>query len=104
MKWLSGKDMTSPRPCTLSIKMTPEENLRAHALADAVDDSVGRYLRRLIAREYERLFGDAPPPAVKTRMGRPRKRAPEDVAEYQADVRALKTELAETKKAKSTRS
>ncbi len=61
------------RECTLSVKLTREENLRAHALADAVDDSVGRYLRRLIAREYARLFGDAPAPKVKTRMGRPRK-------------------------------
>jgi hypothetical protein len=64
--------MTTPRECTLSIKLTRDENLRAHALADAGDESVGRYLRRLIAREYERVYGDAPPPYVKTRMGRPR--------------------------------
>jgi hypothetical protein len=63
----------NPRHRTLSLKMTDDEVLQAHALADHSDDSVGRYLRRLVAREYARLFGDVPPPAVKTRMGRPRK-------------------------------
>ena len=53
--------------------MTDEEILQAHALADLTDDSIGRYVRRLLAREYARLFGDAPPPVVPTRMGRPRK-------------------------------
>ena len=60
------------RDRTLSLKLSSDEILRAHALADAGDESVGRYVRRLLAREYERLFGDAPPPKVKTRMGRPR--------------------------------
>lgn len=63
------------RTRTLSLKMTDEEILAAHALADLADDSVGRYVRRLLAREYARLFGDAPPPVVPTRMGRPRKGA-----------------------------
>lgn len=58
---------------TLSLKLTDEELLQAHALADHTDESVGRYVRRLIAREYARLFGDAPAPKVPTRMGRPRK-------------------------------
>jgi hypothetical protein len=61
------------RSRTLSLKMSDEEVLQAHALADHGDESVGRYVRRLIAREYARLFGDAPPPTVQTRMGRPRK-------------------------------
>lgn len=73
------KDM-NPRQRTLTVKMNDDEVLQAHALADHADDSVGRYLRRLLAREYARLFGDAPPPAVKTRMGRPRKSAPKDAA------------------------
>ena len=60
------------RDKTLSLKMTDDELLRAHALADQTDESIGRYLRRLMAREYARLFGDAPPPAKVTRMGRPR--------------------------------
>lgn len=60
------------REVTISIKVTEEEALRAHALADATDESIGRWLRRVIAREYLHFFGDAPPPAKKTRMGRPR--------------------------------
>lgn len=60
------------RDKTLSMKLSDLELLQAHALADQTDESVGRYLRRLIAREYARLFGDAPPPAKITRMGRPR--------------------------------
>jgi hypothetical protein len=60
------------RDVTLSVKLTEQENLMAHALADLSDEGVGRYLRRVIAREYDRAFGDAPPPVVKTRMGRPR--------------------------------
>jgi hypothetical protein len=62
------------RARTLSLKMSDEEILQAHALADHVDDSIGRYVRRLLAREYARLFGDAPPPVVPTRMGRPRRK------------------------------
>jgi hypothetical protein len=60
------------RDKTLSMKLSSEELLMAHACADQTDESVGRFMRRLIAREYARLFGDAPPPAKVTRMGRPR--------------------------------
>jgi hypothetical protein len=60
------------RSYTLSIKLSEEENLRAHAIADAADESIGRFLRRVICREYERAFGDMPAPRVPTRMGRPR--------------------------------
>lgn len=60
------------RDVTLSVKLSEEENLKAHALADLSDEGVGRYLRRVIAREYEHAFGDRAPPRVKTRMGRPR--------------------------------
>jgi hypothetical protein len=63
------------RTRTLSLKMNDEEVLQAHALADASDESVGRFVRQLLAREYLRLFGQRPPPKVKTRMGRPRKAA-----------------------------
>ncbi len=60
------------RPRTLSLKMTDDEVLQAHALADAADESVGRFVRQLLAREYLRHFGQQPPPKVRTRMGRPR--------------------------------
>ncbi|MCA9591581.1 MAG: hypothetical protein KC657_40070 [Myxococcales bacterium] len=66
---------TKQRERTLSLRMNDEEILQAHALADLTDDSVGRYVRRLLAREYARLFGDEPPPVVPTRMGRPRRKA-----------------------------
>jgi hypothetical protein len=61
--------MTTDRPRTLSIKMAEVELQQAHACADATDESVGRWVRRLIAREYERLFGNATPPKVKFRRG-----------------------------------
>ena len=60
------------REVTVSIRMTGVEQLRAHALADAGDESIGRWLRRLVNIEYERRFGQAAPPPKKTRMGRPR--------------------------------
>ena len=60
------------REVTVSVKMTEVEQLRAHALADAGDESIGRWLRRLVNVEYERRFGEASPPPKKTRMGRPR--------------------------------
>ena len=63
------------RPRTLSLKLTDEEILQAHALADLSDESVGRYVRQLLAREYARAFGAKRPPVVKTRMGRPRTKA-----------------------------
>jgi hypothetical protein len=63
--------MTS-RERTVSIKMTEEERRRAHALADAGDESIGRWLRRLVNVEYERRFGQAPAPEAKARIGRPR--------------------------------
>lgn len=47
--------------------MTDTELRRAHALADAGDESIGRYLRRVVNVDYERRFGDAPPPAAKLR-------------------------------------
>jgi hypothetical protein len=53
------------RPRTLSIKMSDTELARAHALAAAGDESIGRFVRRLVAREYELRFGDAPPPRTK---------------------------------------
>jgi hypothetical protein len=57
------------RQRTLTVKMTDTELHRAHALADAGDESIGRFLRRVLNNEYERRFGDAPPPKAKLRKG-----------------------------------
>lgn len=59
----------NPRQKTLSVKLSETELLRAHALADAGDESIGRYIRRVINADYERRFGDAPPPAAKLKPG-----------------------------------
>jgi hypothetical protein len=58
------------RPRTLTIKLSDSELAKAHALARAGDESIGRYLRRVITNDYERRFGDAPPPAPKLRGAR----------------------------------
>lgn len=52
---------------TLTVKMTDEELAKAHAVAEAADESVGRYLRRVVTSDYERRFGQSPPPALKLR-------------------------------------
>lgn len=62
------------RPRTLTIKMSDDELARAHAVADANDESIGRWLRRVVAHDYERRFGEAPPPPITLRPG-PRPRA-----------------------------
>lgn len=57
---------------TLSIKMSPSELDMAHAIADAGDESIGRYLRRVVAADYARRFGEAPPPPAPRKRGRAR--------------------------------
>ena len=57
------------RAHTLSIKLSAAEIAKAHALASAGDESIARLFRRVINRDYEARFGDAPPPAVKLRPG-----------------------------------
>lgn len=64
--------MMTDRPRTLTIKMTDNELAKAHALAEAGDESIGRFMRRTIASEYERRFGDAAPPTPSLKHG-PRK-------------------------------
>jgi hypothetical protein len=58
------------RPRTLTIRMTDDELAQAHAVADAGDESIGRYVRRVIAHDYERRFGEAPPPKPHLKPGR----------------------------------
>lgn len=50
---------------TLTVKMSDEELAKAHAVAEAGDESIGRYLRRVVANDYERRFGQATPPKPK---------------------------------------
>lgn len=72
-----GEGMTD-RPKTLTIKVSEDELLMAHAIADAGDESIGRYVRRVVAADYARRFGDAPPPKVKLKPGPgPRKQGSE---------------------------
>lgn len=52
---------------TLTVKMTDDELAKAHAVAAAGDESIGRYLRRVVSADYERRFGEAPPPKPKLR-------------------------------------
>ena len=52
--------------------MTDDELAKAHAVAAAGDESIGRYLRRVVVADYERRFGEAPPPSPKLKPGRPR--------------------------------
>lgn len=52
---------------TLTVKMSDDELAKAHAIAEAGDESVGRYLRRVVAADYERRFGQAPPPPPRLR-------------------------------------
>ncbi len=59
------------RQRTLTVKMTDDELAQLHALAVAGDESIGRLVRRWVAREYRRSFGEAPPPKAKLRRGRP---------------------------------
>lgn len=63
------------RERTVSVMMTEEERRRAHALADAGDESIGRWFRRLVNVEYERRFGDAPAPDAKAKVGSTTRRA-----------------------------
>lgn len=72
--FLMNKAMTE-RPRTLTVKMSDPELARLHALAAAGDESIGRLVRRWVAREYEVRFGDAAPPKAALRRGRPRKKA-----------------------------
>jgi hypothetical protein len=61
------------RPRTLTIRMTDAELAKAHAIAEAGDESIGRYIRRVVSADYERRFGETPPPKVTPKPGRPKR-------------------------------
>jgi hypothetical protein len=64
------------REHTLSVKLSPEEIAKAHALADADDASIGQVVRRWIRESYAARFGEAAPPTVTLRPGPGRRRRP----------------------------
>jgi hypothetical protein len=66
------------RTRTLTIKVSEDELHKAHAIADAGDESIARYFRRVIAHDFDRRFGDAPPPKAKLKPGPSRKTEKED--------------------------
>lgn len=62
------KRMTD-RTRTLTVKVSDDELARAHALADAGDESIGRLVRKFIRDAYGARFGDSPPPKPKLKPG-----------------------------------
>lgn len=62
------------REHTLSVKLSALEIAKVHALAEVGDESIARYLRRVINRDYEQRFGDVRPekPRLKPGPGRGR--------------------------------
>lgn len=57
------------RSRTLSIRLDDTELATAHALADHADMHIGALLRRWLAEHWRATFGDAAPPATKTKFG-----------------------------------
>lgn len=57
------------REHTLSIKLSADELAKAHALADAGDESIARAVRRFIVEGYAARFGDVVPPRPKLKPG-----------------------------------
>lgn len=64
------------REHTLSVRLSPEEIAKAHALADAADASIGQVVRRWIRETYAAQFGEVAPPTVTLRPGPGRRRSP----------------------------
>ena len=67
---LIRNEAMTERHRTLTVKMSDDELAKAHAIAEAGDESIGRYLRRVVVADYERRFGQAPPPKPKLREPR----------------------------------
>lgn len=63
------------REHTLSVRLSPEEIAKVHALADADDVSIGQAVRRWIRESYTAKFGDVAPPTVTLRPGPGRRRS-----------------------------
>lgn len=57
------------REHTLSVRLSALEIAKIHALAKAGDESIARYLRRSINRDYEQRFGDVRPEKPRLKPG-----------------------------------
>ncbi len=57
------------REHTLSVKLSALEIAKVHALAEVGDESIARYLRRVINRDYEQRFGDVRPEKPRLKLG-----------------------------------
>ncbi len=57
------------RDRTLSIRLDDSELARLHHLAEEEDVAIGAMVRRWLADHWRARFGDAPPPATKTKFG-----------------------------------
>ena len=57
------------RKRSLVIKVDDTELAKLHALAADGDEHVARMLRRWLGERYVARFGDAPPPASRTKFG-----------------------------------
>jgi hypothetical protein len=53
----------------LSIRLDDSELAAAHALAEHADVHIGALMRRWLADHWKATFGDAVPPATKTKFG-----------------------------------
>lgn len=60
------------RDASVSIKLDTTEHAQLHALANDGDEHIGRMFRRWLRERYVARFGDAAPPPVVIKMGRPR--------------------------------
>ncbi|MGO8998436.1 MAG: hypothetical protein ACLQVI_34380 [Polyangiaceae bacterium] len=54
---------------TLSIRLDDSELARFHALSEQADLPIGAMVRRWLADHWRATYGDAPPPATRTKFG-----------------------------------
>jgi hypothetical protein len=57
------------RDRTLSIRLDDDELARLHALAETRDMPIGMLVRSWLADHWRASFGDAAPPATRTKFG-----------------------------------
>ncbi len=57
------------RPRSLVIRVDDTELAKIHALASAGDEPISFMFRRWLTERYVARFGDAPPPATRTKFG-----------------------------------
>jgi hypothetical protein len=57
------------RPRSLNLRLDDTELAKVHALASAGDEPISMMLRRWVNERWTARFGDAPPPATRTKFG-----------------------------------